>query len=157
MRTKHPRRGLRNRIMIMLVHRPCLLIILTSIWSQISLSLFLVHFLPDPLLPPTADSPLFLLGHVLRMQEAYYLWPGFPHWMHRFSSVEEIRIERDAGYRSTLRSAVVTSLGSGDWQKSRCQLRHYIYTFLKSPLSVSSSLRWRSFLWGLKNITHVKH
>ena len=34
--------------------------------------------------------------------------------MHRFSSVEEIRIERDAGYRSTLRSAVVTSLGSGD-------------------------------------------
>ena len=73
MRTKHPRRGLRNKIMIMLVHRPCLLIILTSIWSQISLSLFLVHFLPDPLLPPTADSPLFLLGHVLRMQEAYYL------------------------------------------------------------------------------------
>lgn len=157
MRTKHPRRGLRNKIMIMLFHRPYLLIILTSIWSQISLSLFLVHFLPDPLLPPTADSPLFLLGHVLRMQEAYYLWHGFPHWMHRFSPVEEIRIERDAGYGSTLRSAVVTSPGSGDWQRSRCQLRCYTYTFLKSPLSVSSSIKWRTFLWGLKNIMHVKH
>ena len=157
MRTKHPRRGLRNKIMIMLFHRPCLLIILTSIWSQISLSLFLVHFLPDPLLPPTADSPLFLLGHVLRMQEAYYLWHGFPHWTHRFSPVEEIRIERDAGYRSTLRSAVVTSPGSGDWQRSQCQLRCYTYTVLKSPLTVSSSIKWRSFLWGLKNIMHVKH
>lgn len=157
MRTKHPRRGLRNKIMIMLFHRPYLLIILTSIWSQISLSLFLVHFLPDPLLPPTADSPLFLLGHVLRMQEAYYLWHGFPHWMHRFSPVEEIRTERDAGYGSTLRSAVVTSPGSGDWQRSRCQLRCYTYTFLKSPLSVSSSIKWRTFLWGLKNIMHVKH
>lgn len=156
MRTKLPRRGLRNKIMIMLFHRPCLLIILTSIWTQISLSLVLVYFLPDPLLPSTAESPLFLLGHVLRMQEAYYLWPGFPHWMHRFSPVREMRIERDAGYRSTLRSAVVTSLGSGDWQRSGCQLRRYTYTFLKSPLSVSSSIRWRSFLWGLKNITKGK-
>ena len=156
MRTKLPRRGLRNKIMIMLFHRPCLLIILTSICTQISLSLFLVHFLPDASLPPTAESPLFLMGHVLRMQEAYYLWPGFPHWMHRFSPAGEMRIERDAGYRSTLRSTVVTSLGSGDWQRSGCQLRCYMYTFLKSPLSVSSSIRWRSFLWGLKNITKGK-
>lgn len=139
MRTKHP--GLRNKNneTFMLFHR-------TYYWSyqlvggsfQISPSLSLGTLSPDPLLPPTADSPLFLLGHVLRMQEAYYLWHGFPMTgMHRFSPVEEIRIRNEMWWicGQTLRSAVVTSPASWDWQRSRCQLRCYTYTFLKSPLS----------------------
>lgn len=60
--------------------------------------------LPDPLLSRLQIlSPLFPLGCVLRIREAYYPWPRFPHCMYRFLPGEEMkRTKTDREYMGTL-------------------------------------------------------
>lgn len=82
---------------------------LSGHWSLYTFSLTPCHLQLQIL------SPLFLLGNVLRMQEAYYPWPRFPHCMYIFFPGEEMRTERDrgckcSGYQHRLRR--LTDLGA---------------------------------------------